>query len=144
MGIAVTFATGPIGITIIGIAALIALAILFASEWDETKSSFINSWNEMVVFVENSVNKIINFINKLAGAFNKLVPESQEIKMLGKANFTGAMIGVNPQSIEELQAFAKQSLATRTSVITIDNRIILDGEQIGRSQRNILGTKESL
>jgi len=64
MGVAITIATGPVGIIIVAVAALVAGAILLWKNWD-----FV--WDNMKKVTETAVNFIIGLFNKMTFVYRQ-------------------------------------------------------------------------
>jgi hypothetical protein len=85
MGAAFIIATGPVGIIIAAIAALIAIGILLAKNWDKIREFFVGSIdaikNAMIApfraaaqGIESAINWIISMINKISFDIPSWVP----------------------------------------------------------------------
>jgi len=85
LGVAFTIATGPVGIIIAAIAALIAIGILLAKNWDKIREFFVGSIdaikNAMIApfraaaqGIESAINWIISMINKISFDIPSWVP----------------------------------------------------------------------
>lgn len=103
-GAVLTFLTGPIGLTIIAITALIAAGVLLYKNWDKIvefgkkmweglkeifgkiKDFIIGIWEGIVQGIKDKINVVLKFINKMINALNKLkikLPEFMGGKDIG-------------------------------------------------------------
>ncbi len=87
LGAAFTVATGPVGLVIAAIVALIAVGVLLIKHWDTIKIAMAKVWNGIVSIVEKGVNMYIGYINLLLrgilGTINKII---QGINKIPKVN----------------------------------------------------------
>ncbi len=138
MGVASFTALGPIALVAAAIVGLIALGVLFISEWGEVKSSFINDWNEMVFFFEAGINKMIGLVNTLISALNRLLPSFLEVSQISPTQISGSLIGrqslASPADLSPLTTRGTQNMSVP---IVVE----LNGQEIGRSQSEILFTQ---
>jgi hypothetical protein len=68
LGTAFTVATGPVGLIIAAIAALIAIGVLIVKNWDTIKAAAKAMWDGIVGFVKAGVNLYIGYLNTLIRA----------------------------------------------------------------------------
>jgi len=120
-GAVMTFITGPVGLAIIAITALIAAGVLLYKNWEKVtefakkmweglkdiftkiKDFVVGVWDSIVQGVKDRVNKVIEFINGMIRALNKL-----QVKM---PDFMGGgTIGFN---IREIPMLANGGRITR-------------------------------
>lgn len=126
-GAVLTFLTGPIGIAIIAITALIAAGVLLYKNWEKVvefakkmwdglkdiftkiKDFVIGIWDGIVQGIKDRVNKAIEFINGMITALNKL-----KVKM---PDFMGGQtIGFN---IKEIPMLAEGGRAIRDGLALV-------------------------
>lgn len=129
-GAVLTFLTGPIGIAIIAITALIAAGVLLYKNWEKVvefakkmwdglkniftkiKDFVIGIWDGIVQGIKDRVNKAIEFINGMITALNKL-----KVKM---PDFMGGQtIGFN---IKEIPMLAEGGRAIRDGLALVGER----------------------
>lgn len=129
-GAVLTFLTGPIGIAIIAITALIAAGVLLYKNWEKVvefakkmwdglkdiftkiKDFVIGIWDGIVQGIKDRVNKAIEFINGMITALNKL-----KVKM---PDFMGGKtIGFN---IKEIPMLAEGGRAIRDGLALVGER----------------------
>ena len=60
-GVALTIATGPIGLIVIAIAALVAAAILIWKNWDTIKEKTLEIWEKIKTFLSKTWDTIVGF-----------------------------------------------------------------------------------
>jgi len=93
LGMALTIATGPIGLVIIAITALIAIGVLLYKNWDNIKVSLTNIWNNLVTAAQTAFGYIYNIIDTYVLAPIRAIINlwKQLLAMLGFGGGGGAM-----------------------------------------------------
>ncbi len=80
---------GPVGLIIIAITALVAAGIWLIQNWEAVESATVRIWGNIVGFIGNAVNKVIDIINGMIAAVNKVtgIVGIKAIGTLGKVDF---------------------------------------------------------
>jgi uncharacterized coiled-coil protein SlyX len=70
LGVVITIATSPITGIIAACVALAAIALYVYDNWKAFAARFRNLWNDILIYVENKVNKYISLMNIILKAMN--------------------------------------------------------------------------
>ncbi len=82
----VAMTANPIGLIIVGIAALIGGAVLLVKNWDKVKTFFASLWKSIKTLTGNAVNWLLDNIELLLGPFGLLIKAGKFIVgTIGKA-----------------------------------------------------------
>jgi phage-related minor tail protein len=65
LGTAITFMTGPIGIAITAIAALIAVGVYLYRNWDEVKAKALAIWSQVKETISTAIQGAVNFLKNI-------------------------------------------------------------------------------
>lgn len=122
LGTAITFLTGPMGLAILAIGALITAGVLLYKNWDKIKEhaqklwegikynfnlikTFIMGvWNYVVDGAKDKINKMIGFINSMIESLNKLkvkMPDFMGGREIGFNIKTIPMLGEGGRAIRD-------------------------------------------
>jgi len=150
LGVAFAALTGPVGIIIAAIAALIAIGILVWKNWDTISakakeiwggvvSFFRGVWNSLVSGFENYINVYINGINTIISLINRI--PGINLGMIGQLDLSGikayASGGIVPGGIGQPQLAmvhgGETIIPAGGAGGDISIKLYIDGEQLSNS-----------
>lgn len=134
LGAAITVATGPVGIIIVAIAALVAAGILLWKNWDTI-------WSKIGPWVEKAVNIVIKGINLMTLVWRKQFVVMLEVvkkaaNLLGMDGFAGKVqvaIDALNRGIPEVDIFNEKVKETAQVVKTTADAVVESGERVQTS-----------
>ena len=74
-----TILTGPIGLVILAIAALIAVTVLLVKNWDKIKAYFQALWADIVAIFKSSIDGIVGYFNNLIGVVDNVINKMRQV-----------------------------------------------------------------
>jgi len=114
LGAAFAILTGPVGLIIAAVIALIAVGVLLWKNWDKVGAAFKAMWEGIKTAFQNVVGAIIGGINKLIMALNK-------VSFTMPSWLGGGTFGINIKTIA-IPKFGEGAIVTRPTIGMIGDK----------------------
>lgn len=142
-------AANPIGLIIMGIAALVAAGIALWKNWDKVKAFFLKAWVSMKIAVLTSVEKILGGLSKFMGWIPWLGDKIQDAhdaisNMIDEEKVTKAALGVK-KALEETGETAEEAgekvreLADKYENYIVSVEKLIEAQEFAQTEAGKLG-----
>jgi len=133
LGAAFAVLTGPVGLIIAAVIALIAVGVLLVKNWDKVGAAFKAIWEGIKTAFQNVVVAIINGINKLIMALNK-------VSFTMPSWLGGGTFGINIKTIA-IPKFGEGAIVTRPTIGMIGEKgpeAVMPLSKMGRGMGTVI------